>query len=209
MTKAQKTMKSQTQGAAHDMTTQTSKTSSPRPTELALRPTTPLEIMVSRTIDQELEWYFSYAESALHRERIGMLPSYAALLVTEPTDAAIRRRAREIAGIVRGAIAAVRPRHAEVLRAVYTPRTWPKAVDRTFGSLSAIVVRLAFADDPWPHRSGRSGLEHASAARLSAALTSSSVSVARLRAQAQGLVRNAIVAYAGLRALEGSTPGAL
>ena len=60
----------------------------------------PLEVIVSRALDQELDWYFSYAESALHRERIGMLPSYAAVrvaLATEPTDEACRGRALELA----------------------------------------------------------------------------------------------------------------
>jgi len=43
------------------VTTNTAKT---RPTESALHPATPLEVMVSRALDQELEWYFAYAESA-------------------------------------------------------------------------------------------------------------------------------------------------
>jgi hypothetical protein len=206
MTKTKKTAKTPTQGAPHDVTTKTPNASSPRPTEVALRPSSPLEIMVSRTIDQELEWYFSYAESALHRERVGMLPSYAALLVTEPTDAAIRNRAREIARLVRACLLAMRPRHVEVLRSVYTPRTWPKNVFAAFESLSAIAVRLAFADDPWPQRSARGGLEHAAAMRLSAALTSASVSPGKLRHNARRLLETAVLAYAGLRALEGSAP---
>ena len=96
MKKAQKTMKTKTVGANHDVT----KTKTTRPTESSLHPATPLEIMVSRAIDQELEWYFSYAVTALHRERIGMLPSYAAMLVTEPTDAAIRA----LEGVTLGAL---------------------------------------------------------------------------------------------------------
>jgi hypothetical protein len=204
MKKTQKTRKTKTRGARHDVTN--SKTTT-RPTEAALHPATPLEVMVSRAIDQELEWYFSYAESALHRERIGMLPSYAALLVTEPTDSVIRSRALEIARVVRGCLVTMAPRHAEILRTVYTPRSWPKNVEKAWGNLSAIVVRLAFADDPWPSRSGCSGLEHAAAVQLSAALASSSVSVARLRGQAQRLLGSAVVAYAGLRALEGVTLG--
>jgi hypothetical protein len=205
MKKPQKTMKTNTQGANHDVT----KTRTSRPTESSLHPATPLERMVSRAIDQELDWYFSYAETALHRERIGMLPSYAAMLVTEPTDAAIRSRALDIARIVRGCLRAMAPQDAEILRAVYTPRAWPRNVDKAFDSLSAIVVRLAFADHPWPPRSGRSGLEHAAAAQLSAALACNSVSVAKLRNQAQRLLGGAVVAYAGLRALEGITLGAL
>jgi hypothetical protein len=165
--------------------------------------------MVTRALDQELDWYFSYAESALHRESIGMLPTYAAVrvLATEPNDAAVRIRAFDIARTVRGCLRAMHGRHAEVLRATYTPRSWPKNVHKAFDTLSAVAVRLAFADDPWPVRSARAGLEHAAALRLSAALTSGSVSVGKLRSQAQRLLGSAVVAYAGLRALEGTTLG--
>jgi len=205
MKKAEKTMKTSTKGATHDVTTKTAKT--PNPTEIALHPATPLEIMVTRALDQELEWYFSYAESALHRESVGMLPSCAAVrvLATEPTDTAVRTRALDMARIVRGCLLAMAPRHAEVLRAVYTPRAWPRNVDKAFQSLSAVAVRLAFAEDPWPQRSSRAGLEQASAIRLSAALASKSVSAARLKSQAQRLFAVAVRGYAGLRALEGTT----
>jgi len=207
MKKTKKTVKNHIRGANDDVKNQETKTASPSPTETAFRPTTPLELRVTIALDQELEWYFSYAESALRRDRVGMLPSYAALLLAEPTDVAIRNRAGEIARIARGCLLSMRPRHAEVLRAVYTPRAWPKNVYKAFEDLSAVVVRLAFADDPWPQRSARAGLEQASAIRLSAALTSKSVSVARLKNQAQRLFGGAIGAYAGLRALEGSSLG--
>jgi hypothetical protein len=187
-----------TRGAHHDVKpTQPA----PRPTERALQPTTPTSIKLSRAIDQELEWYFSYAESALHRERVGMLPSHAAAQVKEPTDAAIQSRAHEIACIVRGCLLAMQPAHAEVLRAVYTPRTWPKNVFAEFECVSPIVVRLAFAGDPWPVRSARAGLEHAAAVQLSAALTSASVSVPKLRRKADALLRRAVVAYSRMRSL--------
>lgn len=73
-----------------------------RRTDAALRPSTPLEAIVSRALDQELEWFFAYAESALHREDVGMLPSYAAVrvLATEPTDEACRSKAHELAHTV-------------------------------------------------------------------------------------------------------------
>lgn len=205
MRKAHKTMKTKTRGATHDVT----KAKTTRPTDTALHPATPLEIIISRAIDQELEWYFSYAESALHRESVGMLPSYAAVrvLATEPTDDAVRSRALEIARTVCACLRAMPPRDAEILRAVYTPRSWPRNVSRAWGSLSAIVVRMAFADDPWPPRSGRSGLEQAAGVRLSAAISSKSVSVARLRNQAARLLGGAVVSYAGLRALERSILG--
>lgn len=206
MKKAHKTAKSPTRGATHDVATKTAKA---RPTESALHPATPLEVMVSRALDQELEWYFAYAESALHRESVGMLPSYAAVrvLATEPTDAAVRACALGVARTVRGCLRALRPQHAEVLRAAYTPRSWPKSVFTAFDSVSAIVVRLAFADDPWPARTSRAGLEQAAAMRLSAALVSKTISATKLRNQAERLLGSAVVAYAGLRALEGTTLG--
>jgi len=136
---------------------------------------------------------------------VGMLPSYAALLLREPTDAAVRRRAGEIARIVRGCLLAMRPPHAEVLRAVYTPRVWPARVVRAFECLAPVAVRLAFADSPWPQRSPRSGLEQAAALNLAAALASSDVSVAKLRSRSQRFLGSAIVAYAGMRAIELST----
>jgi hypothetical protein len=207
MKRTKKTLKTRTPGANDDVKSPETKTASPSPTETAFRPRTPLELRVTIALDQELEWYFSYAESALRRDRVGMLPSYATLLLAEPTDVAIRNRAGEIARIARGCLLSMRPRHAEVLRAVYTPRAWPKNVYKAFEDLSAVVVRLAFADDPWPQRSARAGLEQASAIRLSAALTSKSVSAARLKNQAQRLFGGAIGAYAGLRALEGSSLG--
>jgi hypothetical protein len=201
MKKPTKTTKSnKTHGATHDVKTAQPTPPPARPTEHGLHPATPLEIMASRAIDQELDWYFSYAESALHRGRIGMVPTYVAVRVTDPTDAAVQSRAHEIARIVRGCLRGLAPQQAEVLRAVYTPRAWPRNVAKAWGSLSAIAVRLAFLDDPWPPRAGRSGLEHAAALRLSAALTSSSVSVAKLRNQAERLLAGAVVAYAGLRA---------
>jgi hypothetical protein len=163
--------------------------------------------MVSRALDQELDWWFSYGETAVHRNRVGMLPSYAAVQVTDPTDDAIRSRALDIARVVRGCLLTLPPRHAEVLRAVYTPRSWPKNVVAAFDSVSAIAVRLAFAEDPWPQRSGHSGLEQAAAMRLSAALASKSVSVPKLRNRAERMLGSAVVAYAGLRALESSTLG--
>ena len=216
MTKTPKTTKTQTRGAHHDVTkTSSAPKSAPntqpkpaRPTEAALRPTTPLEILVTRALDQELEWYFSYAESALARDGVGMLPSYVAVLLTDTSDAAVRNRAREFAHVVRGCLLAVRPPHAEVLRAVYTPRSLPSNVRAAFDCLAPIAVRMSFVHDPWPARSPHGGLEHAAAMRLSAALTASKVAASQLRAKAQALLGDAVRSYAGLRAIEGSTLGA-
>jgi hypothetical protein len=174
-----------------------------RRTDTALQPATPLEILVSRALDQELEWFFAYAEAALSRDSVGILPSYAAVkvLATEPTDEACRGRAHELARAVSGCLHTIPPRHASVLRAAYTPRRWPRAIERVFDVLTPIVVRMAFADDPWPERSAHVGLEEAAATRLSAALMDPArVRVAHRRAQAQRLLGKAVVAYARARA---------
>jgi hypothetical protein len=181
------------------------------PRRMALRAATPLEVRVSRALDQELEWYFAYAEAALHRESVGMLPSYAVvrILATEPTDEACRTRAHELARTVQGCLCRLPGRHASVLRTAYTPRRWPRAVENAFDMLAPIAVRLAFANDPWPVRlSAHTGLEEAVAVRLSAALCDpAKVKVARIRAQAQRLLGNAVAAYAKARALEGAALG--
>jgi hypothetical protein len=177
-----------------------------RRTDAALNPSTPLEIMVSRALDQELEWFFAYAEAALHREDVGMLPSYAAVsvLAAKPTDEICRSKAHELAHMVRGCIRVLSDRHASVLRAAYTPRRWPKNVEATFKALTPVVVRLAVAGDPWPAKSAHAGLEEAAAHRLSAALMGKRPApVAHLKAQAQRLFGSAVVAYTKVRALEG------
>jgi hypothetical protein len=182
-----------------------------RRTDAMLHPATPFEVRVSRALDQELEWYFAYAEAALHRESVGILPSYAAvrILATEPTDEACRARGHELARTVQGCLYRLPGRHASVLRAAYTPRRWPRAVENAFDVLASIAVRLAFANDPWPPRlSAHTGLEEAAAVRLSAALRDPvRVKVAKIRSQAQHLLGNAVAAYAKARGLEGAAFG--
>lgn len=134
-----------------------------------------------------------------------MLPSYAAVrvLATEPTDEACRGKALELARTVRSCLRAIPPRDESVLRMTYTPRRWPASVEKAFASLAPIAVRLALADDPWPARSARSGLEDAVATRLAASLVSKArVPVAKWTAQAQSLLGSAVVAYATARSLE-------
>jgi hypothetical protein len=180
---------------------------SKRRTDAALHPATPLEAIVSRALDQELEWYFSYAEAALHRADVGMLPSYAAVrvLATEPTDEACRRYALGLALAVRMGLARLAGPNASVLRAAYSPRRWSRRIEETWGPLSGIVVRLWLADQPWPPRWGRSGLEEAAATQLSAALAEKGhVPTGRLRQKADHLLKNAVVAYSSARALDGT-----
>lgn len=190
-------------------TTPPSFTTQTRRADSALHPATPLEALVSRALDQELDWYFAYGEAALRRNSVGLLPGYAAVsLSKEPTDEVCLARGHELARTVAGCLHGIKGRHASVLRSGYTPRRWPRVIEKTFGSVAPIVVRLAFAEDPWPHRSGHKGLEEATALRLSAALHDpTKVKVARLRSEAQRLLGGAIVAYATQRALKAPALG--
>ena len=204
-----------THGDRHDVTakeptpvksTQPSTPPPPRRTDAALKPKAPLEILVSRALDQELEWYFAYGEAALLRGEVTILPSYAAvrILATEP-DSAVQRQAVNLAITVRMCLFSLRGSDASVLRTAYTPRRLPEPVERAFQSVAPIAVRLALAGDPWPPRRSRSGLEEAAASRLSAAIVAKSptVRVDRLRARAERLLGHAVVAYMNARALEG------
>jgi hypothetical protein len=178
----------------------------PRPptrVEAGQAPATPLEVTVSRAVDQELEWYFAYAEAALRRDNVGILPSYAAAsMAPTDTDDTVRWRAHGLARAVNDCLSAVPARHASVLRVTYTPRRWPRNIEQTFQALAPIVVRLALADDPWPARSSRSTLEHAVAARLSAGLAVRKKVrlVTRFEPKARRLFGSAIAAYANARA---------
>jgi hypothetical protein len=210
MTKAHKP-----NGTHHDQiknrSTSPEQVTPPRRTNVALHPATPLEVRVSRALDQELEWYYVYAEAALHRESVGMLPSYAVvrILATEPTDEACRTRAHELARTVQGCLCRLQGSHASVLRAACTPRRWPRAVENAFDVLAPIAVRLAFANDPWPPRlSAHTGLEEAVAVRLSGIVRDPvKVEIAKIRTQAQRLLGNAVAAYAKVRAAEGAALG--
>jgi hypothetical protein len=185
-------------------------TTPPRRTDAALKPKAPLEVLISRALDQELEWYFAYGEAALARGEVTILPSYAAVRViaTEP-EGAVKGKAVELAITVQRCLLSLRALHASILRTAYTPRRWPEPVARAFRSAAPIAVRLALASDPWPARRSRSGLEEAAASRLSAAIVarSSTLRVDRLRARAETLLGQGVVAYATARALEGGDLG--
>jgi hypothetical protein len=168
---------------------------------------TPLEV-TSRAIDRELHWYFSYAEKTIRRQGAPILPSYAAarILTTHPTEEARYAKGDELARAVKAYLHALKGRHASVLRTAYTPRRWPRSIEKAFHVLAPIAVRLAFADDPWPVRSTHAGLEKAVAAHLSASLNRPArAKVARLRHEANRLLRGAVLAYARERSLHGES----
>jgi hypothetical protein len=159
----------------------------PRRTDAALKPKAPLEVLISRALDQELEWYFAYGEAALARGSVAILPSYAAVRViaTEP-ESAVQGKAVELARTVQRCLLSLRALHASILRTAYTPRRWPEPIARAFQSAAPIAVRLALSSDPWPPPTLR---------------------VERLRTRAETLLGQGVVAYATARALEGGDLG--
>jgi len=150
---------------------------------------------------RELEWYFVYAERALARGCVQLVPGH--LAASEHAEDALLKKAHGIALTVQGCLRALSDLHVSVLRAAYTPRRWPRNVEAAFETLAPIVVRLAVASNPWPHKSGHAGLEEAAAVRLSAQLVSAKpLAMAKLKLQAGKLFGAAVVAYANVRVLE-------
>jgi hypothetical protein len=172
--------------------------------------TTRDDVLLTRALDQELEWFFAYAEGALQREDVGILPNYVAprILAGSPNDDAVRFQALELACMVRSCVRALSTRDASVLRAVYTPRRWPKVLTEAFATLTPVAVRLSIADDPWPERTAKKGFETAIASRLATKLLQKGrVPVARMREQARRLFGRAVGAYLKRRSEE--TPSLL
>ena len=166
------------------------------------RPPTALEVDVTRALDQELAWYFGYAENAARLGSLTLLPTYAAMQASAAgeTEDEQLRRVQALAVTVQVALRALPTQCAGVLRAVYTPRRWPLAVAREFGPLTAIVVRLFCATHPWPERSSHDGLEHAAARDLARQLVTDEGRPGVLRREARRLMGRAITAYVRARA---------
>jgi hypothetical protein len=170
---------------------------------------TPFELSVTRALDQELEWYFTYAESAKRLGSVTLLPTHEMTRLTGAPEDALLARGVELATTVQVTLGAVKTQHAGVLRALYTPRRWPVAVAREFESLAPIVVRLVCATDPWPARSSHDGLEQAAALELARALAGNGARPASLRKQAGRLMAGAVCAYARARVrVKGGVPSA-
>jgi hypothetical protein len=180
----------------------------PRRAQASLTPETeactllPGPVQVSKAIDQELSWYFGYAESAHRLGSLALVPPYVAAQLPASSDSeeVMAARARNLVTTVQSALRKVPTQPAGVLRAVYTPRRWPIGVVREFGSLSAVAVRIACTEDPWPARSSHDGLEHAAAQELARRLTQETASPAALRKTARRLMGSAITAYVRARA---------
>jgi hypothetical protein len=151
-----------------------------------------------RELGDELEWFFGYAEKALRCDRVSMLPSTVAARTPEPLA---KERARELAETVDDCLGALSSRDSAVLRAVFTPRRWPRRVERTFKHLSPVAVRLSCTRDPWPLRFAHQGLEDAAAIQLAHRLQKPAFA-RKLRVRAKQLFRQAVAAYVKRRLLE-------
>ncbi|MGO8998007.1 MAG: hypothetical protein ACLQVI_32195 [Polyangiaceae bacterium] len=155
-------------------------------------------------VDQELAWYFGYAETAARLGSLTLLPPYVSMQAAAAgeTEEEQLRRARALVLTVRTALHALPAQCAGVLRAAYTPRRWPLTVVREFGPFTAIVVRLICAAEPWPARSSHDGLEHAAARHLARQLVvddGRAVATRVLRNGARRLMGRAITAYVRAR----------
>ena len=175
------------------------KATPPRPADV---PPTALEVDVTRAIDQELAWYFGYAETAARLGSLALLPTYVAMQAAAAgeTEEEQLRLAQALAQTVQITLRALPTQCAGVLRAVYTPRRWPLAVVREFGPVTAVVVRLVCAMNPWPERSSHDGLEHAAAMHLARQLARDEGRPGGLRKDARRLMGSAITAYVRARA---------
>jgi len=150
-------------------------------------------------MDDELEWFFGYAESALRHGRLSLLPSYVAE-GGRVRDA--RAKANRLGVAVQACLGALPNPHAVVLRAVFSPRRWPSIVQENFGHFAPLAVRLFCTLDPWPRRHSHQGLEEAAALQLAARLQGpESMQVDGLRVQALRLFEAARAAYVTQRQL--------
>jgi hypothetical protein len=153
---------------------------------------------VRRELGDELEWFFAYAEKALRCDRLSILPSAVA---ARTPQLQAKAKARQLAEIVDDCLGALSSRDSAVLRAVFTPRRWPRRVERAFKHLSPVAVRLFCRRNPWPLRFAHQGLEDAAAIELAQRLHRPAIA-RKLRVRANQLFRQAVVAYVKRRLLE-------
>lgn len=171
----------------------------PKKQPASAAPPTELEVDVTRAIDQELTWYFGYAETAARIGTLDLIPAYVVRAAAGESEEEQKRRALALAETVGVVLRTVPAEHASVLRAVYTPRRWPPGVAREFGPLAPIAVRLTCSAHPWPPRSGHAGLEHAAAMHLAGELARAGKQPRALHKEARRLMGRAITAYVDAR----------
>jgi hypothetical protein len=174
----------------------------PSPTPVPVPPADPARLAeAARNLDLELDWFFTYGETAAARGTLSMLPSHlAGRVLGSDTEAATARLAIDLEHEVRTTLHRVSLHDNAVLRAMYSPRSWPSAVKREFRALAPIAVRLFCASRPWPFRTAHQGLETAAARALADAL-SAKLKPAALRREAERTFGHAMNAYAEGRAV--------
>jgi hypothetical protein len=138
---------------------------------------TPREILVSRALDQEVEWF------------------YRTLGGRVPDSGAQRTRALVIAA----ALQSIASFHRGAISMCHTRKAWPQDVWDEFGRATSLVVRLECALHP--SVGDTDVLEAAAVARLSALIADGDDdALARLRSRARKHYRLAIRALAKARA---------
>jgi len=139
---------------------------------------------------EDLFWYFSYAEEARHARGVLFLPGVDAMQHEHgvPTYVDVIERARELAASVEDCLEQVDARHASVLRTCFTQRPWSRRIDRAFGTLAPLVVRLAGAKDPWPPRHPGESFEESVTRALSVRISRDAAYAVALRKEADALL---------------------
>jgi hypothetical protein len=160
-------------------------------------------LRASPTVEAELEWFFTMAESSMGC-RSNFAEAAARVRPTEdPPSAeddaeAARHRAR-----VRALLHAIPSKHAGVLQTAYEPRPWPLGLRDELGRLTGIVVRLACSEMGIPGDGQRVEMLLASELERRRTAEPADDRTAKLRHRAERLFGAALRAYG--REREGRT----
>ena len=163
----------------------------------AKRPATELvPTAVSRTTsgpaDQELEWFFTMAESDM-----GARSNFYQVLDIPESSMEDRADASHAQRIMLRRFVEVGDHDAGVLKAAYMARPWPLALREELGRVTGVVVRLASADIGLPEDDkALDALERRTADWLNEALARKGRSgIERFRPKASALLQSAFLSY--------------
>jgi hypothetical protein len=146
--------------------------------------------------DQELEWFFTMAESDMG-DRSNYASSMIHLTPAQQEDLLdMRAEAAHAQRILLERIRGMDHFDAGVLQAAYVARPGPLALREELGRLTGVVVRLAAAEAGLPEdRDALEALELRTAERLNAELAHDPGTVRRLQRRASAMLQRAFVAY--------------
>ena len=117
-----------------------------------------------------------------------------------PEEGSRLGRLRRQAETIRGWLADVPAAHRAVLTRMFTPRTWPEVIERRFGSLASLVVRLECARHCAETGASAEEIEAAAVRRLEQKIADGNGDVRRLAERAELHERLALRAYITVRA---------